>query len=296
MVSRALLRWGSDEQRDTWLPRLAAGDVLASVAITEQEAGSDAGNVDAHIRMSGANRAVLDGEKVWVTGGARAGVFLVLARGESGLVAVLVERDRDGVEVVPRSSQLGLRAAMVADVSFHGCELTPNDIVGGAGFGLAAVVNEALLFGRYSVAHGCVGIARAALESSVHHARNRKQFGVALGEHQLVRRMLTNMAVGVEAARLMARSAGEALDASVADAMERVIMAKYLAARVATDAARDAVQVHGAAGCAAGSVPERLFRDAKVMQIIEGSDEVNQVELCGYLLRRAASQGVDGAS
>jgi alkylation response protein AidB-like acyl-CoA dehydrogenase len=156
------------------------------------------------------------------------------------------------------------------------------NLVGRAGFGLSHVAASALDYGRYSVAWGCVGLLRACLEASVRHAHERRQFGSLLKDHQLIRRMLTDMMTDARAARLLCLRAGNLKDAGDPSASVETLVAKYFAARAAMRAAGDAVQIHGAVGCSAESPVSRYFRDAKVMEIIEGSNEIQQLTIADY--------------
>jgi glutaryl-CoA dehydrogenase (non-decarboxylating) len=193
-----------------------------------------------------------------------------------GAVAVLVESDREGITVEPMPDILGVRASHTAAITFRGCRVPRQNMLGGFGFGVNAVALSALEWGRYSVAWGCAGILRGCREASFEYASTREQFGQKLREHQLVSRLLTNMAVQSAAARALCLTAGEVLD-SGKPGTEEVMMAKYFSSQAAVQAAIDAIQVHGANGCSHDYPVARYLRDAKVMEIIEGSNEMQQV-------------------
>jgi len=287
MVADALARWGTDDQRGQWLPALTTGTVIAGLAATEVSAGSDLAGVQTSIEpVAGGFR--LTGKKTWVTFGARANVFLVLGSMRGTHAALLVERDRAGVAVEPVVGQLGLRAAMLADIVLDGVIVPSENLLGRQGFGLSAVVGHALGLGRYSVAWGCLGMVEASLERSIGHATTRHQFGAVLAEHQLVRALISDMMVGARTVRLLCQEAGELLEQGAADSSTVTMMAKYHAARTAADVTRDAVQIQGASACASGSLAERFFRDAKIMQLIEGSDQMSQLTICDAGFRRRA--------
>lgn len=284
MVADALLRWGSAAQRERWLPPMASGELIAGLAATEIAAGSDLGAVTASAeRVAGGVR--VRGEKRWITFGEWAGVYLVLALLDGKLTTLLVDREAPGVQVTPIRGQLGLRAAMLADVRFD-CVVGQENILGRPGLGLSLVVNAMLDHGRLSVAWGCAGLVQECLERSVRHAALRRQSGSVLAEHQLVRRMLSDMMVDARTTRLLCEDAARLLEGGRPDASTMTMMAKYAAAAAAARVSSDAVQVHGAAGCAAGSVVERCYRDAKIMQIIEGSDQISQLTICAAGLRK----------
>jgi alkylation response protein AidB-like acyl-CoA dehydrogenase len=275
MVCHALRRFGRRHE-ETWLPRLARGEVLGAFALSEPEVGSDARNLRTTAERQG-DVFVVNGVKRWITGGQLAGVFLVMAASAKGPVAFLVERGTPGLEVVPIGSMLGQRASMLAQLRLTDCRVPAANLVGGAGFGLSAVALGALELGRYTVAWGCVGILKACRDASLGYAGRREQFGALLKEHQLVSRMLTDMIVDHRAARALCLEAGRALDARDPGATRQVLAAKYFASRAATRAALDAVQVHGANGCSSEYPVARYLRDAKIMELIEGSNEMQQI-------------------
>lgn len=285
MVGRAIERWGSAAQKGHWLPRLATGAALASFCVTEPEAGSDANAVSASLAREADGYFILTARKRWVTFGLRADVYLVLGRTEDGPTAILVERDTAGVTTEAVHGALGLRGASLADVSFDQCRVPEANVVGKPGVGFSHVVATALDHGRYSVAWGCVGIGAAALADSARYALARTQFGVPIAEHQLVRGMIADMHAGVRSARLLCLAAGRLRERRDPRAIHETMLAKYVAARVAADVTRDAVQIHGANGCGPEHGAERHFRDAKVMQIIEGTDQLLQVTLSDYAYR-----------
>ncbi|MFF4924082.1 acyl-CoA dehydrogenase family protein [Kitasatospora sp. NPDC001261] len=289
MVAAALLRWGTAEQRDDWLPRLAGGGLTAGFAATEQAAGSALGSVETRIEASGRSGRpdlVVSGRKRWVTFGAVADVFLVLGTCEGRPAAVLVEADRAGVEREPVNGQLGMRAARIAHLSFDGVRVPRNRLVAPPGLGLSHVVGTALDHGRFTVAWGCVGMAEACVEDAATHAAVRRQGGVPLGDHQSVRSLLARAAVDAAGARELARRAAEARAPGPGHGVAETVMAKYAAASAAASASRDAVQVLGSAGCAPDSRAGRHFRDAKVMEIIEGAQQVSELYIAERLLRR----------
>ncbi|TYB55400.1 acyl-CoA dehydrogenase [Nonomuraea sp. PA05] len=281
MVAAAVARWGRPEQRARWLPALAGGGVLAGFCLTEAEAGSDAAAITSSLVRDGGGWR-LTGRKRWVTFGQSAGLLLVLARAGEGGTAVLCEAG-PGVRRLPRAGSLGLRGAMLADLEFD-VELPDSAVLGRPGFGLATVAETALSLGRLSVAWGSAGMVRGCLEACAAHVRDRRQFGAALAEHQLVRRLIARMAVSAQAARALCREASAARDQGLADAGSLVLAAKYFAAGAAAAAGADAVQLHGADGTAAGAYAARMFRDGKIMQIIEGSDQMGELAISARVL------------
>ncbi|HEX2195915.1 MAG TPA: acyl-CoA dehydrogenase family protein [Actinomycetota bacterium] len=286
MVAKAIARWGSPEQRTEWLPRLSSGETIAAFCLTEPGTGSDAASVECSFADTG-DEWEITGHKLWVTFGRRAGVYLVVGRGDGGPVAALVPRETAGLELRPVDGQLGLRAALLAEVVLDRCRVPKDHTLGRPGFGFSAVASTVLDHGRYSVAWGCVGIARACLEASVSYASARRQFGAELREHQLVRRMIADMMVSTDAARLMCLQAGRLREAADPSSITATMAAKYFAATILPRVTNDAVQIHGANGVDPAYGVERHFRDAKIMQIIEGTDQMHQLNLADVALREA---------
>lgn len=284
MVARTITRWGTAAQKEQWLPRLASGEAVAAFCLTEPETGSDAGAVSTRFDDAGDDWSIT-GRKLWVTFGRRADVFLVIGSADSKPVAALVPRSSEGMTLRPVEGQLGLRAAMLAEVVLEECRVPKDATVGRPGFGFSHVASTTLDHGRYSVAWGCVGIARACLDASAAYASERVQFGAPLREHQLIRRLITDMQVATDAARLMCIEAGRLRAASDPRSIESTMAAKYFASTILPRVTNDAVQVHGANGVDPAYAVERHFRDAKIMQIIEGSDQMHQLALADKALR-----------
>ncbi|WP_410567490.1 acyl-CoA dehydrogenase family protein [Amycolatopsis sp. cmx-4-61] len=284
MVAAALLRWGTAGQRSHWLPALARGDVLAAFAATEPGAGSDLAAVTTSVVPEAGNFRVR-GRKLWVTSGQFADVFLVLAKHAGRPLTVLVEAGRPGIAVEPVRGQLGMRAARLAHVRFDGVLVPPENLVAPPGFGLSHVVGTALDHGRFTVAWGCVGMAEACLRAAAGHAAGRVQGGVRLASHQAVLALLGRCLADASAAREVCARAAVLRERGEPDAVAATVLAKYVAARAASAVAGHAGQVLGAAGCAEDSLVGRFFRDAKVMRIIEGADEVAEQRLGEHALR-----------
>jgi len=278
MVVEAVLRLGGERLRQTWLPRLLAEGKVAAFALSEPDAGSDAANIATVAKSDGAGY-VLHGSKRWISFAQIADVFLVIARlEETGeLAGFLVPRDTEGLEITPMSGMLGLRASMLGELRLDGCPVAADARVGARSMPGALIAATPLQLGRYGVAWGSVAIAEACVEAAYSYAETREQFGKPIADHQLIARKLTDMAVETEAARLLCSRASQLLDAASPDAIGAVLMAKYHASRTAVAVATDAVQIHGAVGVHAASPVERWFRDARIMEIIEGSSEIQQL-------------------
>jgi glutaryl-CoA dehydrogenase (non-decarboxylating) len=280
MVCQALTRWGSREQQTRWLPALARGEAIGAFALSEPAVGSDAGAMQTTATAAGDGYR-LQGRKRWVSFGQIADVFLVFARVSAQPCAFVVPRSAPGLTVTPIRDLLGTRASLLAELTLEDCHVSREHLVGAPGFGLAAVATAALDIGRYSVAWGCVGIAQACLEACLAHSEARVQGGVPLRNHQLIRQMLTDMITNTEAARLLCEKAGRLKDEGDPDTLFATLLAKYFASTAAARIASDAVQLHGASGCTPRHSVERMFRDAKIMEIIEGSTQIQQIEIAG---------------
>jgi alkylation response protein AidB-like acyl-CoA dehydrogenase len=276
MVSSAIARWGSSAQRHLWLPALAGGAAMGALALSEPEAGSDTGGVRATLRRDG-DALVLSGVKTWISFGQVASVFLVSALLDGRVAAVLVERDTPGVGVTPIPDMAGFRAGMLARIEFDECRIPVSNLLGNPAFGLSQIVGSVLDHGRFCIAGGAAGLARACADLGIRHARARVQFGQPLAEHPLVQRLLTDLMVDSRAAWLMCLDAAAARDARRPDMLVRTSAAKYFAAQAADKCAAAALQLHGAAGLAAGHPAQRYLHDAKVMNVIEGSTQIQQM-------------------
>ena len=278
MVAHAIQRWGSREQKERYLPRMAKGEILGALALSEPNAGSDAKSVETTAQDAG-DAWVLNGRKKWTTFGQIAGLFLVLAQADGKPTAFLVERDSPGFTVKPLKGIVGTRASMLAELFLEDCRVPKGQLLGRPGFGVSHVIAAALEHGRYSVAWGSVGIAQACLDACRTYAAERRQFGAPIADHQLIRAMLTEMIVDVRAARLLCLRAGYLRDTGDPSSLMETMAAKYFASRVATRTANDAVQIHGANGMTEEYPVFRYLRDSKVTEIIEGSTQIQQITI-----------------
>jgi glutaryl-CoA dehydrogenase (non-decarboxylating) len=284
MACRGILRWGSQGQKEKYLPRLARGEILGAFALSEPEAGSDATGIrTTAVEREGAY--VLDGTKKWITYGQIADLYLLFAQLDGKPTAFLVERTTPGFSVAPLHGIVGTRASMLAVLKLEGARVPAEALVGRPGFGISHVMGAALDQGRYSVACGSVGIAQACLDACLAYARERQQFGQPLFEHQLIRAMLSDMITSVRAARLLCMRAGYLRDIGDPGSFAETTIAKYFASTTATRVAADAVQIHGANGCHEDFAVSRYLRDARVMEIIEGSTQIQQSTIARFELQ-----------
>ncbi|HEX2253046.1 MAG TPA: acyl-CoA dehydrogenase family protein [Thermoanaerobaculia bacterium] len=278
MVSQGLWRWGSRQLKAELFPALGRGERLAALALSEPEVGSDAAHVRTTARRDG-DDWVLDGRKKWITFGRIADLFLVLAQAEGGPAAFAVPADAPGLERRPLDGVVGTRASMLAELHLDGCRVPAHHLVGRPGFGFSHVVTMVLDHGRYSVAWGSVGVCQACLDACLDYTAGREQFGVPLADHQLVRRELTDLIADTRAARLLCYRAGWLRETGDPASTGETLVAKYFASRAAVRAANAAVQLHGANGLSQHYPLERYLRDAKVLEIIEGSSQIQQITI-----------------
>lgn len=283
MAAWTVERFGDRAQAAALLPRLASGDT-AAVAFSEPGAGSDLSAVGTTVTVEG-DTLVLTGRKTWVTAADRADLLLVVARmGEEGAV-VVVPRNTPGVQVRRVDDPLGFRAAGHADVRLDEVRLPRSSLLGGGRQPLSLLVTTALAFGRLSVAWGCVGMLRACVTAAVEHAGSREQFGKPLSGHQLVARHLADLWTGEQVATRACEYASRCWDENAADLSAAVVLAKYVGAGQAAKGAAAAVQVLASAGVREAHVVARAYRDAKLLEIIEGSNEMCQLVLADLALR-----------
>jgi alkylation response protein AidB-like acyl-CoA dehydrogenase len=279
LVCEPILKFGTPEQHRRFLGPLASGQGLGCFALTEPQAGSDATNLTTRGRRDG-NHYVLDGRKMFVTTGRESTLALAFAqtdpeRAHRGISAFLVEKGTPGFLVPKVEDKLGLRASDTAEFVFEGCRVPAANRLGAEGQGFK-IAMKAIDGGRIGIAAQAVGIARAALEASVAYAKERRSFGVPIGQHQMIQWMLADMATAVDAARLLTwraaalKERGEPYGTASA-------MAKLFASETAMRVATDAIQVHGGYGYMKDYPVERFFRDAKITQIYEGTSQIQRL-------------------
>lgn len=281
MVTYAIQRWGDRLQKERWLPRLAAGEAIGAFALSEPNAGSDARGIETHASLRG-DTYILNGRKKWITYGEIADVYLLFAQCEGTVSAFLVESNSPGFSRKPIRGMVGTRASMIAELILEDCQVPATNAVGKKGFGVASVTTSALDIGRYSVACGCVGIIQACFEASRRYTSERKQFDTLLKNQQLIQQMMTGMITNLRAARLLCYNAGYLKDIGAPNTIMETWIAKYFASTAAARIASDAVQIHGANGCSSDYPVQRYWRDTKVMEIIEGSTQIQEINIAGY--------------
>jgi len=286
-----IAKFGSEEQKRRFLAPFASGQKLGCFSLTEPEAGSDATNQRTLARRDG-DAYVLDGRKIFVTNGREADTALVFAqtdraKGPRGISAFLVEKGTPGFTVVKTEDKLGIRASGTAELLFEGCRVPASCRLGEEGQGFK-IAMSAIDGGRIGIGAQAVGIAAAAYEAALGYARERKSFGVPIGQHQMVQWMLADMATAIEAARLLTLRAASLKDRGGPFGPEAA-MAKLFASEMAMRVTTDAVQVHGGYGFIKEYQVERHFRDAKITQIYEGTSQIQKLVIARHLLAGAAA-------
>lgn len=276
MVSKSLIQFGSEVQKQTWLPRIASGKTLAALALTEPNIGSDLEHVETQLLDRG-DELILKGSKKYITLGQIADLFLVLANCQGQPTAILVEKDTPGLIISPMPNFLGLRSNMLAEIFFDDCRIPKTNLLGSIGMGLTYVIQAALDEGRYTTAYGCVGLGQACLDAALGYTQERKQFDRSLGEHQLIQKMITEMVVQVKAARELCFYAGVLRQQKNPAYIAETLVAKYVASKMVVFVSNHALQIFGAAGFDETYPVERYYRDAKVMEIIEGTSQMHEI-------------------
>jgi alkylation response protein AidB-like acyl-CoA dehydrogenase len=279
LVCGSIERWGSEEQKQRWLPRLTAGEAFGCFGLTEPDTGSDAANLRTRAeKIDGGWR--ISGQKMWISLGNVADVALIFAqtdpdRKHKGLACFLVPTESDGFATQEIHGKLGLRASDTAAISLDAVEVPDEALMGEVGDGFK-VAMSALDSGRYSVAAGCVGICDGCVDASVAYAKERRQFGVPIASFQLVQEMIAEMVVKRDAARLLVRRAGILKDQGEPNTVETSI-AKLYATEAAVDCANLAIQVHGGSGYVDDYPVERYLRDARVTTLYEGTSQIHKL-------------------
>ena len=282
MAAWAIQRFGDRHQRQRYLAELTGGQ-LAAVAFSEPGAGSDLSAITASIKDSGAD-LVLHGQKVWVTGARYADQLLVLACYKDAAAIAVVPAAAPGVRIEPVADPLGFRAAGHAMVTFDDVRLPALSLLGGGGQALRLLFTTALCYGRLSIAWGSTGIIRACLSAAVGHAQHREQAGKPLAQHQLVGRHLADLVVAEQVSTRVCEYASDCWQSSSPDMPIATVLAKHVSAGHAARSAATAVQVLASAGVRDGHVVARAYRDAKLMEIIEGSNEICELILADHAL------------
>ncbi|OYR39622.1 acyl-CoA dehydrogenase family protein [Halorubrum sp. Hd13] len=288
LATSCIAEFGSEAQRERWLPEMAAaGRPVGMFCLSEPHAGSNPAEMSTTAEYDPeTDEYVLNGEKQWITNGKRGGVAIVFARADAGepdsITQFLVPADAEGFEVGRKEEKLGLRASDTTGISFDGCRVPAENRLTEEGKGLSAAFRT-LTGGRIGIAAQAVGVAQAALDEATSYAAEREQFGEPIAEIQTIRHKLAEMATDVSAARLLVREACRQAEAGE-DNRVAASKAKYRASEAAMSVTNEAVQIHGGYGYTTDFDVERLYRDAKITEIYEGTTEIQKTIIARGML------------
>ena len=286
LVNTLLRKWASDDVKRRYLPRLAS-DLLGAYALSEPESGSDAFGLQTRATRQGSGW-ILGGRKLWITNGAEAGLFIVFAnsdftKGYKGITAFAVERGFRGFGVGKKEDKLGIRASSTCELILEGCEVPAANVVGEVGVGYKVAI-ETLNTGRIGIGAQMIGVARGALTAALTYAKERKQFGKAIGEFQAVQFQLAQAATELEAARLMVYNAAR-LETAGGPYTTQAAMAKLFASQVAERVTSLAVELFGGYGYTKEYPVEKFYRDAKIGTIYEGTSNMQLNTIAKQILK-----------
>ncbi|MBI6547459.1 acyl-CoA dehydrogenase family protein [Xenorhabdus lircayensis] len=291
MALKTIEVWGSQDQKQRFLTPLVKGEIIGAFAQTEVSAGGDSKNLSTRFEECGDDLSV-NGQKSWITFAQIADLFLVFGKYQGLDTAVLVPKNTAGLKITAKKNMLGFKSAYLAVLDFNDCWIPKTNIVGKPGFGQNLISNSALDYGRISVAWAAVGIQQAALVASARRANSRATFGTLLADQGIIRGYLAEMSSSLLASQLICLSATKAKEAKDEDALEQILQAKFFASQEAGAAAAKAVQIHGGHGCDEINGISRLYRDAKILQVVEGSNELQKMligkEVCNRYSYNAA--------
>ncbi len=285
LTVNALLNWGSAEQKERYLPRMVT-DLICSYALSEASSGSDAFALKTSATAEGESY-VLNGSKLWISNAAEAGLFLVFATvdaalGYKGITAFLVERDTPGFTVGRKEDKLGIRASSTCELSFQDCRVPASAVLGEVGKGYRIAI-ETLNEGRIGIAAQMLGLATGAWQHALKYTQGRRQFGKAVSEFQAVQFSLARMATDIEACRLMVYDAARRKTAGL-PYVKQAAMAKYFVSQVAEHVASEAVELFGGYGFSKDYPVEKLYRDAKIGRIYEGTSNMQLATIAKHIL------------
>ncbi len=288
LVCEPIYKYGTEEQRRRFLPSLTTAEMIGSYCLSEPSSGSDARHMDTRAECDG-DAYILNGAKNWITNGGVSGVYLVYAATDpkgGQISAFLVEADRPGLRPGAREKKLGIRASSTTQVFLEDCRVPVANRLGEEGDGFK-IAMQTLDGGRIGVAAQALGIAQAAFEASVAHARERQAFGHAIADFQGIQWMLADMATRIECARLLVYTAAQLKDRGEPFS-KQASMAKLYASETAMWVTTKAVQVHGGYGYSREYAVQRYFRDAKITEIYEGTSEIQRLVIARQILREGA--------
>lgn len=283
-----ILKFGTEEQKQKYLPQLCSGEKIGAMGITEPNAGSDVAAMEATAVLDG-DSFILNGAKRFITNGTVAGIFIVFAYTNKelkhkGISAFLVDRDTPGFSLGKHENLMGIRATGNCELIFEDCRIPKENLLGELGQGFYMCMH--ILDGsRIDIGAQAIGISQAALDDSVKYSKERVTFGKPLCKHQMIQNLLAEMATQIHAARLLVYYSAWCKDAGVKKFTKEAAMAKYYAATTAVDVTRKAVQIYGGYGYTKDYAVERYYRDAKILEIYEGTMEIQKLVIASELVK-----------
>ncbi len=285
-----ILLFGSQEQKKKYLPDIASGKRLAAFALTEANAGSDAGGVQTTARREG-NSYVLNGTKQWITNAGEAEIYTVIAitdksKGARGASVFVVEKGTRGLSFGKKERKMGIRASTTSEVIFEDCIIPEENLIGKEGTGFI-IAMKTLDYSRTGVGAQGVGVAQGAFEEALNFAMERRQFGQTIASLQAIQHMFADMATHIEAARALVYSAAKFIDSGARNFSKETAMAKLFATDVAMKVTVDAVQIMGGAGYMSEYPVEKMMRDAKILQIFEGTNQIQRNVIAQALIKES---------
>jgi alkylation response protein AidB-like acyl-CoA dehydrogenase len=291
IAAHLITHHGTEEQKQRWLPRMATGELRGCLSLSESDAGSDTRNLSCKAVLDG-DEYVVTGTKMWVTNGERAGIVALAVRTEEGISALIVEKDPGptfgGITVSRNIGKLGYKGIETVEMVYDGHRVPADALLGDAGRGLGYILG-ALEVGRINIAARACGVARAAFDAAIAYAQERRTMGKPIAEHQAIQIKIADMATKLEAARLLTKSAAERKQAGERADVEAG-MAKLFASEAAFEIATESLRIHGGVGYTTELPVERYFRDAPLMIIGEGTNEIQRLVIARGILARASGQ------
>ncbi|MFP9193070.1 acyl-CoA dehydrogenase family protein [Natronosalvus vescus] len=286
LATSCIASFGDESQKERWLPEMATGRPVGAFALSEPHAGSNPAEMTTEARLEG-DEYVINGDKQWITNGQRAGVIILFAKTDrddpSTVTQFLVPADADGLTVGETEDKLGLRASDTTGLHFDDVRIPAENRLTEEGRGLSAAF-DILTGGRIAIAAQSVGLAQSALDEALAYSQEREQFDKPIGDIQTIRHKLAEMATRTQAGRLLTRDAARKRGVGATDAAMAASMAKYFASEAAMFVTNESVQIHGGYGYVTEGEVERLYRDAKITEIYEGTTEIQKKIIARHLL------------
>ena len=288
LTAYPIIQFGSEDQKKKYLPPLCNGEKIGAFGLTEPNAGSDVAAMESSARLEG-DHYVLNGTKRFITNGGEAGIFIVFAytnreMKHKGISTFLVERDTPGFSLGKHEDLMGIRATANCELIFEDVKVPKENLLGKEGDGFKICMNT-LDVSRIDIGAQAVGIAQAALDEAIKYSKERKAFGQPISNFEMIQSMIAEMATEIQAARLLVHYAGHCKDKGMQRFSKESAMSKFYASEIAVDVARKAVQVHGGYGYSKDYPVERLYRDAKILELYEGTSEVQKIVIARELTR-----------